>query len=83
MIFIFFTHSLSALGERRAMERVELTLLRLESIMKDNRSDDDPPGAFSTLLELGDDDSAVMTSSVAPRGAATKASVKRNSVAPI
>ncbi len=74
----------SAPGERRAMERVELTLLRLESVMKDKGADDDRSGAFASLLQVDDDDSAGtslpgMTSGVASRQGPTK----RNSVAPI
>ena len=67
------------------MERVELTLLRLESIMKDKGADDDRSGgAFASLLQADDDDSAGaslpgMTSGVAARQGPTK----RNSVAPI
>jgi hypothetical protein len=65
------------------MERVELTLLRLESIMKDKGKEDEQSGAFASFLEAGDDDPAATPLTSLPSGTAAKVSVKRNSVAPI
>jgi hypothetical protein len=72
----------SAMGERRAIERVELTLLRLESIMKDTGRDEEPD-ALLTFAE--DDDSARVASTgvVQGSGGAATRSIKRNSVAPL
>jgi len=74
----------SDLGERRAIERVELTLLRLESIVKEGGRDDDDAGASISLLQEDVD-------VVRGGGAATRMSLagsgakgtKRNSVAPL
>ena len=73
----------SDLGERRAIERVELTLLRLESIVKEGGRDDDDAGTSISLLQEDVD--------VVRGGAATRMSLagsgakgtKRNSVAPL
>jgi hypothetical protein len=62
------------------MERVELTLLRLESVMKDaHRDDSNAAGPASWMLE--DDESAVVSGGSG--GANKRAPTKRNSVAPI
>jgi hypothetical protein len=67
------------------MERVELTLLRLESIVKDQgRDNDDTDGSISLLQE--DDDTikgASTRMSQAASGVAAKKTTKRNSVAPL
>ena len=70
------------MGERRAIEGVELTLLRLESIMKDTGRDEEPD-ALLTFAE--DDDSArvASTGAVQGSGGAATRSIKRNSVAPL
>lgn len=70
----------SALGERRSMERVELTLLRLESVMKDAHRDDNN-AAGPALWTLEDDETAVVSGGSA--GPNKRAPNKRNSVAPI
>jgi hypothetical protein len=72
--------SASALGERRSMERVELTLLRLESVMKDAHRDDNN-AAGPALWTLEDDETAVVSGGSA--GPNKRAPNKRNSVAPI
>jgi|LauGreSuBDMM15SN_2_FD.fasta_scaffold1591898_1 hypothetical protein len=74
------------MGERRAMERVELTLLRLESVMKDRGKDDDDAGASSLMIQEDDDEesgSARQVSGAFAAKASVKGSVKRNSVAPL
>ena len=68
------------------MERVELTLLRLESVIKDRGNDEDESGASSLWLQE-DDASSMGTLTSMPQGgsggASKKLSTKRNSVAPI
>ena len=62
------------------MERVELTLLRLESVMKDAHRDDGN-AAGQALWMQEDDEPAVV--SVGSGGTNKRAPTKRNSVAPI
>ncbi len=64
------------------MERVELTLLRLESVIKDRGRDDDVGGS-SALWPQEEDESASGISQGGSTAAAKKISTKRNSVAPI
>jgi hypothetical protein len=63
------------------MERVELTLLRLESVIKDRGRDDDVGG--SALWPQEEDESVSGMSQGGSTAAAKKISTKRNSVAPI
>ena len=66
------------------MERVELTLLRLESVNKDRGRDDDVGG--SSALWPQEEDESASASGMSQGGStagAKKVSTKRNSVAPI
>jgi hypothetical protein len=73
------------MGERRAMERVELTLLRLESVIKDRGKEDDDGGSSLMMQEDDEEDSgsARRVTGAAAAKASVKGSVKRNSVAPL
>jgi hypothetical protein len=64
------------------MERVELTLLRLESVMKDAHRDDGNSNAAGPALWMQEDDEPAVVS-VGSGGTNKRAPTKRNSVAPI
>jgi hypothetical protein len=84
---LFLTQpSTSAMGERRAMERVELTLLRLESVMKDRGKDGEDSGSSMLMIQEDDDEaegSTRQTTNVYTAKSSLKVSAKRNSVAPL
>ncbi len=68
------------------MERVELTLLRLESVIKDRGKDDDDAGSSSLMIQEDDDEdsgSARQVAGAVAAKASARGPVKRNSVAPL